>query len=94
MKAPHSDEQGDIVKSKGLIICRCPSILSGAKAKGKGNTHHIGLRFSFRCWIGPVDKEDSMNDQCDGDRLEKHGRKVVLFKLSQLRLNTIINHIM
>ena len=41
-----------------------------------------------------VGKEDSVNDQCDGDWLDTDRHRVILFKRAQLVLNLIINHTM
>ena len=76
-----SDEQGDIIGSKGLlIISHRPSIFAGAKTKGEGGTHHIGYHFVFQHWICLVGKKESADDECDGNRLDTDGRRVVLFK--------------
>ena len=45
MKAPCSDEQGNLVESKGLIFCRHSGMFSGSKVKKKAM--HIILTVAF-----------------------------------------------
>ena len=85
MEASCSDEQeGDVVKRKGLIICRCPGIFAGAETTEEGDTHHIGYCFVFQRWIGSVCKKKSVYDQCDGNGLDTDRHRVVLIKRLQL----------
>ena len=87
MESSCSDEQGNVVQSKCLIISRCPGVFTRTETKEENNTDHIGNRFAFRCRIGLVGKEEIVDYPCDQHRLGTDRYGVVLFKQLQLGLN-------
>ena len=92
MEPSCSDEQGNAIESKCLIISCCPGIFTWRKTKEESNTHHIGNHSAFRRWIGSVGKMESVDYQCDWHGLDTDRRRVGIFKQPQLGLNTITNH--
>ena len=74
------DEQGVVIESKGLIICRCLGIFTRSKTKEESNTHHIGNHSAFWRWIGSVGEKENVDYQCDGNGLDTNRRGVILFK--------------
>ena len=47
MEVSNSNEKGDIIQSKKIIIRCRPGIFPGTKTSKKGDTHHVGYHFMF-----------------------------------------------
>ena len=92
MEPSCSDEQGNVVESKSLVISCSPGIFTRTKTKEESNTDHVGNGFAFRGRTGLVGKEESVDNQGDRHGLDTNRCRVVLFKRPQLGLNMIINH--
>ena len=60
-----SNEKVHIISSKGMIICRCPYILTRTKIEEEGDAHHSDYYFVFLSGMTTIGRKEYMNHQCD-----------------------------